>query len=104
MMRQSFVTQKSNDNENNEEARNLAREWQANLPNVTFVRDRYEADKQLEDCKSSIASLQMLRKGFDEEKTRGEKQLASTREKIKSVMRVLHSSKRKNWRRYQLYT
>ncbi len=88
--------QQKSENDNNEEARNLAREWQANLPNVTFVRDRYDADKALEDCKASLSQLEMLKRGFDEEKSRGEKQLSATREKIKAVEYLfILASKRK---------
>lgn len=53
--------------------------------NIAHVRERYEADKLLEECKASLDQLKMAEKGFKEEKATGLKLWMATKEKIKAV-------------------
>lgn len=53
-----------------------------------------DAEKALSECKAALDQLEMLRKGYLEEKSKGETQLNGTKNKIKTVNPTKSASKR----------
>jgi hypothetical protein len=84
-------------NENiDNEIRDLVKNWRVEYQGNSPAREKYDAEKAVEDCKNGLDQLEQSRKQFKEEKDKGEKLLTGTKKKIKEVITLLSSSKRRS--------
>ena len=82
-----------NENVDNE-IRDLVKNWRLEYQNSSHAKEKLDAEKAVDECKSALEQLEILRKHYREEKDKGEKLLTATKKKIKEVKLDNLASKR----------